>query len=157
MTLCVVCVDDQREVLSALRSDLSALPFALETCESADEAQEVMDEIDAGGGHVAVIVCDHVMPDKSGIDWLAEVNADARFPHTRKLLLTGLATHRDTIRAINDANIHVYLEKPWNAHVLRLSVRRLATEYAVAAGIDCARMIGDLDQGVLYGALKNRV
>lgn len=157
MTLHVVCVDDQREVLSALRTDLSALPFALETCESADEAQEVLDEIDANGGHVAAIVCDHVMPDKSGIDWLAEVNADARFPHARKVLLTGLATHQDTIKAINKANIHVYLEKPWNADVLHASVRRLVTEYVLAAGIDYAQMIGDLDQEVLYGALKNRV
>lgn len=157
MILHVICVDDQREVLAALRRDLSSLPFALEVCESAAEAQEVIDEIDAGGGHVAVIVCDHVMPDKSGVDWMAEVNADERFARTRKLLLTGLATHRDTIQAINEADIDLYLEKPWDSGVLRAAVRRMATEYVLAAGIDYADMIGDMDQEVLYRELRTRV
>lgn len=156
MTLHIICVDDQREVLSALRGDLSSLPFALETCESAAEAQEILDEIDARGGHAAVVVCDHVMPEKSGVDWLAEVNADERFAHTRKILLTGLATHRDTIHAINEADIDLYLEKPWDADMLRAAVRRMATEYVMASGVDYSQMIGDLDQEVLYRELKGR-
>ena len=156
MILNVLCVDDQREILAALRNDLSSLPFALDTCESAAEAQELLDEIDAEGGHVAVIVCDHVMPEKSGVDWMAELNADERFPHTRKLLLTGLATHRDTIHAINEADIDMYLEKPWDADILRAAVRRMATEYVFAAGLDHMEIIRELDQEVLYRELKKR-
>jgi len=156
MKLYVLCVDDQREVLSALRNDLSSLPFALETCESAAEAQEVIEEIDEAGEHAAVIVCDHVMPGKSGVEWLAEVNSDGRFRHTRKVLLTGLATHQDTIQAINEAGIDLYLEKPWNPDRLRDAVRRMATEYILAAGVDYSRMMGELDQEVLYRELKTR-
>jgi len=48
MNLYIVCVDDQREVLAALQNDLGDLPFVVEGCESAQEAWEVMDELDAG-------------------------------------------------------------------------------------------------------------
>jgi two-component system chemotaxis response regulator CheY len=35
------------------------------------------------------------------------------FKETRKILLTGQANHADTIRAVNEAHIDNYFEKPW--------------------------------------------
>ena len=155
----ILCVDDQREVLRALRNDLEELgrTFTLVECESAPEAEEVLDEIDAEGERVGVIVCDHVMPEKSGVDFLAGVEEDARFAHTRKLLLTGLATHRDTIRAINQAGIDRYIEKPWEVGELVAAVRRLMTEYVVQAGMEYEAFMEALDQQVLYEELRKRV
>ena len=64
----IVCVDDQREILAALERDLEVLEgyFSIVMCESAQEAHEVLAEIDAEGGHLALIICDHVMPVKAG-------------------------------------------------------------------------------------------
>lgn len=59
----IICVDDQREVLSAVLQDLEPLSrwINIEDCESADEALELMDDLDAQGEWVAVVISDHVM------------------------------------------------------------------------------------------------
>ncbi|MBT3602619.1 MAG: response regulator [Candidatus Latescibacteria bacterium] len=156
MDIHIICVDDQREVLAVLQNDLSGLPFELEVCESADEALEVMDDLDGAGAHVALIISDQVMPERNGVNFLAEVRADDRFTHTKKLLLTGLATHDDAIRAINESNIDIYVEKPWNVDILLAYIRRLVTESVVAAGLDYSSMMDHLDTEVLYKTLRKK-
>ena len=134
----IICVDDQREVLSAVLKDLAEFEpsFLLEDCESADEALALMDELDADGEFIGVIISDHVMPGKSGVELLTLVANDNRFIHTKKVLLTGQATQQDTIAAINKARIESYFEKPWDTEVLVNSVRTLVTEYIFDMGLD---------------------
>ncbi len=152
----VICVDDQREVLSAAVQDLSVLGkwLTIEECESADEALEVMDDIDANGDLVAVVVSDHVMPKRTGVELLADISQDSRFLHTKKVLLTGQATHADTITAINQARIESYFEKPWQAELLVEKVRMLASEYIFDKGLDYTLYQGKLDQHVLLHRLR---
>lgn len=87
----LICVDDQREVLSAVLQDLEPLNkwLNIEDCESADEVLELMDELDADGEMIALIISDHVMPGKTGVELLTEISKDSRFVRTRKVLLTG--------------------------------------------------------------------
>ncbi|MGD8109336.1 response regulator [Vibrio sp. TRT 17S01] len=152
----VICVDDQREVLSAVLQDLEPLLswLNIEDCESADEVLELMDDLDADGEHIAVVVSDHVMPGKTGVELLTEISQDTRFPATRKILLTGQATHTDTINAINRAGINHYFEKPWNADALIEAIRNLVTEYILEQGLDYENWHGELDQEVLLKHLR---
>ncbi len=152
----LICVDDQREVLSAVVQDLEVLGrwLNIEECESADEALELMDEIDAEGDFVAVVVSDHVMPQKTGVELLAEISEDSRFLYSKKVLLTGQATHSDTIDAINSARIESYFEKPWNAEKLVATVRALATEFVFDKGLDYEQYHGELDQQVMLSRLR---
>lgn len=151
----VICVDDQREVLSAVLQDLEPLSdwLNIEDCESADEVLELMDELDAEGERIAVLVSDHVMPGKTGVELLSEVSRDRRFLLTKKILLTGQATHTDTINAINAAGINQYFEKPWQAEVLVAAIRRLVTEYIFDVGLDYTPYHAHLDQEVLLAKL----
>jgi two-component system chemotaxis response regulator CheY len=82
----IIYVDDQREVLSTLSKDLEVFEkyFSVEECESADEALELVNELDASGGLIALIISDHIMPGKSGVDFLIEINNDGRFGQTKK-------------------------------------------------------------------------
>lgn len=152
----LICVDDQREVLSAVLQDLESLStwINIEDCESADEALELMDEFDAEGEFVALIISDHVMPGKTGVEFLTEVSQDSRFVSTKKILLTGQATHQDTITAINLARIESYFEKPWSAEVLRERARTLITEFIFDNGLDYTDYQGDLDQNVVLARLR---
>jgi len=154
----IICLDDQREVLNTLAQNLVVFEnqVNIEECESAWEAWEVLEEIDAEGDYAAVIISDHVMPGKNGVEFLTEVKTDGRFPHTRKILLTGLATHQDTISAINQAGIHKYLEKPWKSNELVMNVRRLLTEYILDKGVKYEKYMEMLDQEILRASLKNR-
>ncbi|ROV60025.1 response regulator [Vibrio ponticus] len=152
----VICVDDQREVLSAVLQDLEPLAewLNIEDCESADEVLALMDELDSEGEYIALLVSDHVMPGKTGVELLTEVSRDRRFSKTKKILLTGQATHSDTIQAINTAGINQYFEKPWQAEQLLEAVTRLATEYIFDSGLDYTEYHSYLDQQVVLEKLR---
>jgi len=151
----ILCIDDQREIIAALHKDLENFEefCRLIDCESSGEALEALNELDAAGQEPGLIICDHVMPGKNGVEFLIEVREDARFANTRKILLTGLATHQDTITAINEAHIDHYIEKPWNREDLQSSVKRLLTLFVLDAGLDFEDYIPVLDQLTLYGKL----
>ncbi len=152
----LICVDDQREVLSAVLHDLEPLSewLNIEECESAGEALELMDDLDAEGELIAVVISDHVMPGKTGIELLTDISLDSRFKHTKKILLTGQATHGDTITAINQARIESYFEKPWNAKELLSRVQTLVTEFVFDQGLDYSEVQAELDQSVVLERLR---
>ena len=152
----IICVDDQREVLNTVRQDLIPLTswLTIEECESADEALELMDELDACGEYIAVVITDHVMPEKSGVELLTVLSNDSRFVMTRKILLTGQATHTDTINAINQAGLDRYFEKPWKSSQLVDTVRALVTEYIFDKGLEYSEFQKHLDSEVVLRRLR---
>ena len=111
----IICIDDQRDVLAAVQKDLVFFDPVCDIieCESTEEAEEVLEELYSGEKPVALIICDHIMPGENGVDFLARLQQDDRFSSIASILLTGLATHHDTIEAINRAHISHYVEKPW--------------------------------------------
>lgn len=153
--LYIICVDDQREVLSAVIKDLQPLSkyFLLEECESAEECEDLLEQLDEEGAQVALVISDHIMPGRSGVELLAGLTKDRRFASTKKVLLTGQATHRDTIEAVNAARIDHYFEKPWDPDELLKTGRRLVTEFVLAQRLDYEPYASVLDQATLYREL----
>lgn len=154
--LYIICVEDQREVLNTISSQLEVFEqyAILEECESAAEAEDLIEEIDAKGDYVAIVVSDHVMPGKSGVELLTTLHDDSRFEDTKKILLTGQATHMDTIKAINMAGIDYYIEKPWKADDLIKKVSNLLTDFIIKKGIPFEDMAEVLDKEKLFQLLK---
>jgi len=156
--LYIICVEDQREVINAITEQLSSFEnyLIIEECESAQEAITLMSEIDSQGGYVAVVISDHVMPGMTGVELLTQIKEDMRFSSTKKILLTGQATHSDTIEAINQAKIDKYIEKPWESEDLVRKVSKLLTEYIIETGIDHRPYLDVLDKLTLFDLLKQR-
>ncbi|MEO1053685.1 MAG: response regulator [Bacteroidota bacterium] len=155
----MICIDDQPTVLDAVISDLEVFSdsFEIEACESASEAEELMEEVDQNGDHVAILICDQVMPGKSGTEFLAEVRKQDTFKSTGKILLTGQATHQDTINAINQADIDKYIEKPWQKDTLIGYIKILLTRFLLDKGIDHMQYKDFLDQETLLEKFKGSV
>jgi len=151
----IVIIEDQREVLEAIAKDLAFFEdaFLIEECDTADEAEEVMENLDAEGHQIALVVSDHIMPGRSGVDFLIELNEDSRFAATKKILLTGLATHSDTINAINNAAIDRYIEKPWDAQRLINYAKSLITEFILEKGLRYDAYMKYLDNEILMKKL----
>lgn len=68
-----------------------------------------------------VVVADFMMPEMDGVSFLKEMRRVR--PEATRLLLTGYADKRNAIRAINEAGLYYYLEKPWDNEHLKLVVR----------------------------------
>ncbi len=154
-TINIICVDDQQEVLDSIMRDLRPLTphVRLEEASSVADCRELLEQIDADGDLVALVISDQVMPGASGVDLLRELARDRRFGKTSKVLLTGQATHSDTIEAINDGHIDNYIEKPWEPEHLRAVVKRLLTLYVLDKGLEYAPLMPVLDQQTLFSNL----
>lgn len=153
----VICVDDQRDVLASVARDLR--PFSdwtiVEECESADEALALLEELEVKERHLGLIVCDHIMPGTLGVDFLAKVEKSGHFRHVKKILMTGQATHQDTIDAINFAKIDGYIEKPWDGEKLRGVCRRMLTEYIFDVDLEPLQYSKVADQKVFLERMRS--
>ena len=152
----IICIDDQQEVLDSVMRDLRALTplIRLEEASGVEDCLSLMNQIDADGDYVGIVISDQVMPEACGTELLAKVASDRRFAKTRKVLLTGQATHADTINAINDGHIDNYIEKPWQAEKLLTVVKRLLTLYVLDAGLDHKEYMPVLDPTTLFSKLR---
>ena len=116
----ILCVDDEPNILSALRRMLGMQGYQVAVAESGDAALPMLkqDKFD-------VIICDMRMPQMNGVEVLEQASQVS--PMTMRVLLTGAADQHDTIEAINRGQIYRYLGKPWNDGEL-LAVIRAAIE-----------------------------
>lgn len=152
----VICVDDQRDVLESVSRDLRPLGewIIVEECESADEALEVISEIESTDRPLGLIVCDHIMPGTLGVDFLTKVENLDTFKSVKKILITGQATHQDAIDAINFAKIDSYIEKPWDGEKFRQTCRRLLTEYIFDSGRNALEYAKYVDPEVMMRRMR---
>ena len=107
MTLTILSLEDEADVRDALERDLEQFwdKIRLEVAEDVDDAWAVIDEIVEDGDELALVLSDHRLPGKSGVDFLVELMQDERFGATRTVLVTGQADQSDTIRAVNQAGL----------------------------------------------------
>jgi two-component system chemotaxis response regulator CheY len=154
----IACVDDQPEVLAAVRRDLEAFSslFELVSCEGAEEALALFDELEAEEHHLAVLVTDQVMPGTSGVELLGQLRADGRFAHTATTMLTGQATQADTIAAINLGGVDRYLEKPWQPQDLIDTVKFCVTRWLTRSGTDHQPYLALADTKLLFEFLREQ-
>lgn len=114
MKLVILVVEDEPEVRDAVVGDLA--PFAqvarIEPAEDVEDAWEVVAEAEADGDALALVLADHRLPGRSGVDMLVEMSSDERTAAARKVLVTGQADQADTIRAVNEAGLDHYVAKP---------------------------------------------
>ncbi len=101
----VLVVDDEPLNRDLLRRVLYRDYRVLEACD-ADGALRII-----GEAAVDVILCDQVMPGRSGTDLAREVRR--RSPRTVALLLTGYEDAPDVTRAFTEGVIFEVVGKPW--------------------------------------------
>lgn len=118
----LLCVDDEPNVLQALKRLLRNEPYCLFTASSGPEALKILEE-----NPVQVIMTDQRMPGMSGTELLAEVRK--KYPDTIRIVLSGY-TEVDTItEAINKGHVYKFFLKPWDDHSLKLELRQALDQY----------------------------
>jgi len=103
----ILFVDDEANVLSALRRSLRKEPYNLFFAESPEEAMTILEN-----DHIDLVVSDHLMPSTDGLTFLKLVRD--LYPDVIRIILTGAADVRLAIEAINEGEVFRFLTKPWN-------------------------------------------
>lgn len=127
----ILCVDDEKFILETLERQISKSSVSktheIEIAESAEEALDIISELDRNGDQLAVLVSDQIMPGMKGDELLTKVNET--HPDTLKILLTGQASLDAIKNAINSANLYRYISKPWNQTDFTLTIEEAAKSY----------------------------
>jgi response regulator RpfG family c-di-GMP phosphodiesterase len=120
----ILCVDDEAVILTSLKRQLKQAfedTYTYETAENADEALEILDEIEEDEASVLVVVSDWLMPGMKGDEFLIQVHK--KFPKVVKIMLTGQADKSAVKRAIEEAELHQLFAKPWDGRELIESIK----------------------------------
>ena len=115
----ILCVDDEKIILDSLKAQLKRnlrRRYLYEFAESAEEAWEVIEELQEDEVDILIIVSDWLMPGMKGDEFLIKVHQ--LFPKIIKVILTGQADEQAILRAKQLANLHSCLYKPWKEEEL---------------------------------------
>jgi response regulator RpfG family c-di-GMP phosphodiesterase len=136
--LAVLVLEDEPPVRDALVRDLAPVAevVRVEAAEDVDDAEAVLDELDADGDRLALVLADHRLPGTSGVDFLVALQDHPRRSEARTVLVTGQADQQDTIRAVNRAGLDHYVAKPWDRDELLAIVRDQLTGYVLDTELD---------------------
>jgi len=112
----LLVVDDEPNILSALRRLLRRENYRVLTASSGAEALEILAK-----EPVRVIVSDQRMPEMSGIELLSRVKG--LYPDTVRIILSGYSELRTVTDAINEGAVWKYLTKPWDDESIKEEIR----------------------------------
>ncbi|TXI92716.1 MAG: response regulator [Burkholderiaceae bacterium] len=127
----ILCVDDDTTVLMALRTLLEhalGSQYLIEIAESGEEALEILEDLQKDGETIGVVISDFLMPGMRGDELLIEMHR--RSPRTVTIMLTGQSDFDGVKKAINQANLYRFLEKPFNHEDIVLTVRSALQAYS---------------------------
>ena len=112
----ILCVDDEPNILSALRRIFRPKGYKVLVAESGRAGLELLQN-----EQVDLVISDMRMPEMDGAQFLAKVRD--QWPDTVRMLLTGYADVNAIIEAINRGEIYRYITKPWDDNDITLVVR----------------------------------
>jgi diguanylate cyclase (GGDEF)-like protein/PAS domain S-box-containing protein len=112
----LLLVDDEENIVAALRRLLRAEGWLLLSATSAEQALQLM-----ARHEVDVILSDQRMPGMTGVELLRR--ARQLYPQTIRLVLSGYTELQSITDAINEGAIYKFLAKPWDDEQLRAHLR----------------------------------
>jgi diguanylate cyclase (GGDEF)-like protein len=127
----VLIVDDEANVLSALRRLLRRDGYRIITAGSAREGLELL-----ATHSVQVVLSDQRMPGMNGTEFLSRVKE--LHPQTIRIILSGYTELESVIDAINRGAIYRFFTKPWNDDALRGDIHAAFHHHALIHGRELA-------------------
>lgn len=111
----ILVIDDDPQVLAAIRRDLRSRyreDYRVLSANSGESALDTIKQLKARGDALAMIISDQRMPSMLGVDVLAK--SREIYPIARRVLLTAYSDIDAAVKAINEAHLDHYLQKPWD-------------------------------------------
>ncbi len=119
----ILCVDDEKNVLRALKRVFLDCDYEIITAESGSEGLEILNQTDT----VQIVISDYRMPQMSGVEFLQEVYRN--WPDTLRIVLSGFADMSVIMDAINEGHIYQFIQKPWDDDKLKATISKALDHY----------------------------
>ncbi len=118
----LLLVDDEENVVMALKRILRREGYKILTASSAEEGLELMAQ-----NQVHVVLSDQRMPGMSGVEFLRRVKT--MHPHVVRMILSGYTEVGTLTDAINKGEIYQFITKPWENDALTAMIREAFVRY----------------------------
>jgi two-component system, NtrC family, response regulator HupR/HoxA len=102
----ILIIDDEVRAIETLGRILDE-HFDVHSASNVEEANTILER-----EWIQVVLCDQRMPDKTGVEFCAEVRE--RWPEVIRMIMSGYTNSEDIIAAINEGGIYQYISKPWH-------------------------------------------
>ena len=122
----LLILDDEDNVLKALRRTLRPAGFRIHIASSPEAAFELL-----ALHPVGVVISDQRMPAMTGSEFLRRVKD--RYPLTKRIVLSGYTDLQSITESINRGAIYKFLTKPWNDAELLAQLETAFSEYELGA------------------------
>lgn len=120
----ILCVDDEPNIVAALRRLFRSSGYQVLTATSGAEALTLLAQ-----EPVNLIFSDMRMPGMDGAELLKRVREE--WPQTTRVLLTGYADIKSTVAAINTGEVYRYITKPWDDAEILATARQVFEQQAL--------------------------
>jgi putative nucleotidyltransferase with HDIG domain len=130
-TVTLLFVDDEQNILNAMKRLFMEDDMRILTATSGDEALDILKKND-----IAAIISDNLMPGINGIEFL--LKAKALSPDAVRIMLTGCNDIQSAINAINRGEVYKFITKPWDNDELRNVVFEAVKRHKVVQSIQHA-------------------
>ena len=118
----ILCVDDENNVLQALKRLFRGESFTVYTALSGPEALSIIEQ-----NQISLIISDYRMPQMTGVELLKKVKEIS--PKTIRVMLSGYADSDVTLDAINRGEVYRFITKPWDDNNLKQVVKECVSHY----------------------------
>lgn len=121
----ILCVDDEVIILLSMIQELKrsfGSRFVYEQAIDAESALETINELEADGVTVILVISDWLMPGIKGDEFIDLVHK--RYPAIKAVMVTGHADREVIDRVIESGSVVAVLEKPWRTSELAAVIER---------------------------------
>lgn len=120
----IMLVDDEENVLKALKRTLATESYDIETYNNGTDALERAKKV-----QFDLVLSDYRMPVMDGVAFLIELRTLQ--PDVMRLVLSGYSDLEAMLAAINQAEIYRFISKPWQDYELRATLNQALAHRAV--------------------------
>jgi two-component system probable response regulator PhcQ len=114
----ILFVDDEATAVKYFQRAINALAPVV-TGSSVEEGKRLLDE---HAQTLLVLVSDQRMPGGYGNELL--LYARTKYPHIVRILTTAYSELEQTVEAVNQGQIHRYIQKPWEIAAIRMELKQ---------------------------------
>jgi len=127
----ILCVDDEKSILWGLQQQIErAFPkkFLIELAESAEEAIEIIKDLQTKSLYVSMLITDQMMPGMKGHELIKYLLAES--PQTKCVLLSGYAAN-EVVEEVLLNNLCKFMKKPWNYEELIQIIQTCGAKHGI--------------------------
>lgn len=135
----ILFVDDEKQILRALKRLFVHSDYEVSFANSAKEALDILDEHE-----VELLITDIRMPDMDGFELLREVKT--LYPLTLRVALSGYTDNNKIYNALEDNLAKIYLFKPWDNKELIGIIDRLFELESILKNKNLLNLINNVNE-----------